>query len=519
MPLGVSLTLYDGSTPLAEMDGIKAFWWDYADPMDTDWPIGCADNLATDSSGNLKIDLTWVTQLQENDYGFLLLWREGTSYQQDRIFAGRVPVTTVTSGQRMRRNSGFIRPSDWPAIWDGESESVEKAEMVISVWPQPTGGTGNRIAIKAQGAFTIDWGDGSTPENFASGATAEHIYDYGNTNLIPCSEGYKTAKLVLTPQSGQNITLLDLSQRPSAVIAGGNYQWANPILDFVGRLPSLTSLSIYDLNAAGTSTLRLCRRFWLTDSDSFSTKFAGMFALRDCVLVARNGADLSGDPAGVAGFSHGYSLLIPPYISGFGSNVSFSNVFNSCTSLKVVPKWPWATVASSLLGCFAVSGITRAEIDIGTKAIDISSLFWNCYSLERVSLNAPNATNVALLFHGCRSLTTIDQLNLPNPLPADLSYLFYECRSLKVLPELNYTSGHSTYAMFTRGQLIRAKLPGMATTFDISNQALGAHALNELFGSLGTVSGQTITVTGNYGISEAGYDRTIAANKGWTIVE
>ncbi len=391
MPLGVSLTLYDFATPLAEVDGIKAFWWDYEDPMDTDWPIGRADNLATDSSGNLKIDLTWVTQLQEYDYGFLLLWREGTSYQQDRIFAGRVPVTTITSGQRMQRNSGFVRPSDWPAIWDGESE-IEKAEMVIGVWPQPTSGTGNRIAIKAQGAFTIDWGDGSTPENFASGATAEHIYDYANTNLVPCSEGYKTAKLVLTPQSGQSITLLDLSQRPSAVIANGNYHWANPILDFVGRLPSLTSLTIYNSNASGVSTLRLCRRFWLTDSASFSTKFSDMFTLLDCVLVARNGADISGSFSTPAGFSGCLSLIIPPHIPIFSSNVSFANVFNNCKALKVAPKWPWATVASSLEECFSYSGITRAEIDIGTKAITIAYLFYNCNLLRRVSLNAPNAT-------------------------------------------------------------------------------------------------------------------------------
>ncbi len=464
MPLGVSLTLYDGSTPLAEVDGIKAFWWDYADPVDTDWPIGRADNLATDSSGNLKIDLTWVTQLQEYDYGFLLLWREGTSYQQDRIFAGRVPVTTVTSGQRMQRNSGFVRPPDWPDIWDGESE-IEKAEMVIGVWPQPTSGTGNRIAIKAQGAFTIDWGDGSTPENFASGATAEHIYDYANTNLVPCSEGYKTAKLVLTPQSGQSITLLDLSQRPSAVIANGNYYWANPILDFVGRFPSLTGMSIYLFHSSGASSLSLCRRFWLTDSNSFSVAFSDMFSLLDCVIVARNGVNTA-----LSWFSDCYSLVIPPYISAFVSNASFQYAFIRCRSLKVVPKWPWATVASDLYSCFSGSGITRAEIDIGTKAISIARLFYDCRQLRRVSLNAPNATSVSYLFTDCLSLTTIDQLNLPNPLPADLTELFNDCRALKVLPELNYTSGHTTTNMFTRGQLIRAKFPGMASTFSIANQ-------------------------------------------------
>jgi hypothetical protein len=44
---------------------------------------------------------------------------------------------------------------------------------------------------------------------------------------------------------------------------------------------------------------------------------------------------------------------------------------------------------------------------------------------------------------------------------------------------------------------------------------LSAAALDEIYTNLPTVVGQTITVTGNYGI--AGDDPTIATAKGWTV--
>ena len=47
------------------------------------------------------------------------------------------------------------------------------------------------------------------------------------------------------------------------------------------------------------------------------------------------------------------------------------------------------------------------------------------------------------------------------------------------------------------------------------NGTLSSDALNEIYTNLATVTGQTITVTGNYGT--AGDDPTIATAKGWTV--
>ncbi len=53
-------------------------------------------------------------------------------------------------------------------------------------------------------------------------------------------------------------------------------------------------------------------------------------------------------------------------------------------------------------------------------------------------------------------------------------------------------------------------------TFSVANAKMSATALNEMYSILPTVTGQTVTVTGNYGVS--GDDPTIATVKGWTVV-
>jgi hypothetical protein len=42
-------------------------------------------------------------------------------------------------------------------------------------------------------------------------------------------------------------------------------------------------------------------------------------------------------------------------------------------------------------------------------------------------------------------------------------------------------------------------------------------ALNEIFTGLPVVTGQTITVSNNFGTGEAGYNPSIATAKGWTV--
>jgi hypothetical protein len=98
--------------------------------------------------------------------------------------------------------------------------------------------------------------------------------------------------------------------------------------------------------------------------------------------------------------------------------------------------------------------------------------------------------------------------------------MFSGCSSLQTIPPMD-TSGVSSSANFANAYLAagltRIQATGQRFTFSVASQRLSAVALNEIFTGLPTVTGQTITVTGNYGINEAGYDPTIATAKGWTV--
>jgi hypothetical protein len=75
-------------------------------------------------------------------------------------------------------------------------------------------------------------------------------------------------------------------------------------------------------------------------------------------------------------------------------------------------------------------------------------------------------------------------------------------------------SGYST-TFSTCTSLSRIRATGIRFTFTLASLKLSATALNEIYTNLPTVTGQTITVSGNYGTT--GDDPTIATAKGWTV--
>jgi len=74
----------------------------------------------------------------------------------------------------------------------------------------------------------------------------------------------------------------------------------------------------------------------------------------------------------------------------------------------------------------------------------------------------------------------------------DMSYMFNNCYALSSIKMIN-----------------------IKESFSILNCSLDAAALNELYTNLSTVTGKTITVTGNPGVT--GDNPAIATAKGWTV--
>jgi hypothetical protein len=97
--------------------------------------------------------------------------------------------------------------------------------------------------------------------------------------------------------------------------------------------------------------------------------------------------------------------------------------------------------------------------------------------------------------------------------------MFNNCNSLAFVPALvttTVTAASGFANMFLNcNSLARIKASDFRFTFSVANCKLSAAALDEIYTNLPTVVGQTITVSGNYGI--AGDDPTIATAKGWTV--
>ena len=169
-------------------------------------------------------------------------------------------------------------------------------------------------------------------------------------------------------------------------------------------------------------------------------------------------------------------------------------MFYSCYSLQTVPLFNTAAVTN------------------------ISGMFVNCYSLQTVPLfNTAAVTNMSYTFYNCYSLQTVPLFN--TAAVTNISGMFYNCYSLQAVPSLNVsavTSSSNFSSMFSGCRsLIRIQASRFNYTFSVASCKLSATALNEIYTNLPTVTGQTITVTGNWGTATD--TPSIATAKGWTV--
>jgi hypothetical protein len=169
-------------------------------------------------------------------------------------------------------------------------------------------------------------------------------------------------------------------------------------------------------------------------------------------------------------------------------------MFNVCNSLQIIP----------LLNTSAGN--------------NFSSMFNGCGALQSIPLlNTSLGTNFSFMFSYCYSLMSIPLLN--TALGTNFSYMFYSCFSLQSIPALVMSGALSStdYGnLFTScGQLAKMSAIGIKWTLTVASLKLSGTALNEIYTNLATVTGRTITVTSNWGVSTD--DPSIATAKGWTV--
>jgi len=565
MPVGVSLQLFDGSTPIASMSDIHACWWD-DQPIEFQDPLGKSKLVSTDASGYISLDLDDITSRVAGEYGWLLLYKPNTSnYNNSPMFFGRVQLSTVTSGVDMYYyDPEWKRPSDWltlPTLTGTE----DKVHLLVAVEPESTQ---NGVAFTCTNAYTVDWGDGVI-ENFASGAIATHQYDYTSTALngTLTSEGFKQAIITITPQGAGVLLSVSLQQKYLSSYAS---EYVTPYLDIELSLPNAGSNGLTISQFTQTVTHSRCRRVAIRNegqAKNYNSRFNGMRSLMEVILP-----DMSQATSIQNMFNSCRDLRALPRMTFGSSMTSASDFCNGCISLKRVPKYTLpvqcttvatmfyqtrslkyfpgivangATTANSMFAGTSTSGsglINSGPIYLNACAnmssmfaqcsnlkvqpdiyvangtlTNASSMFLNCYALEKAKLLDTSATtNMSNMFNGCQVIKEIPTYS--TGACTDFSSMFANCHSLKSVPALNMSAGTTFASMLTACRSLSEFL-ATGARYSISFNApsrMSASALNTMYTNLGTAAGaQTITVTGNFGAATD--DPTIATAKGWTV--
>jgi len=169
-------------------------------------------------------------------------------------------------------------------------------------------------------------------------------------------------------------------------------------------------------------------------------------------------------------------------------------------------------------------------------------MFGHCYSLQSVPLfNTANVTNMSYMFNGCYSLQSVPLFNTANV--TNMSSMFEDCYSLRFVPLFNTAKVTDMSNMFNGcyslvavaalsvgavtsitdifgscSSLASAPLSGTAISISYAGCNLARDEIVAIFNGLATVTGQTITITGNWGVASlTDADRKIATDKGWAI--
>ena len=217
-------------------------------------------------------------------------------------------------------------------------------------------------------------------------------------------------------------------------------------------------------------------------------------------------------------FHQCYSLTTVPLFDT--SNVTdMTYMFRECYALATVPLFDTGNVTtmdSMFDNCFS---LTTVPFFNTSNVTNMNRMFGGCYSLTTVPLfDTSTVTNMTFMFSNCISLTTVPLFDTSNV--TNMTGMFSFCQSLTSVPSLVVTAVTSSvnfssmFAICNSNTRIQAK--DFRFTFSVGNNKLSARALNEIYTNLPTATGQTITVSGNYGITND--DPTIATAKGWTVI-
>lgn len=350
---------------------------------------------------------------------------------------------------------GWVRPADWLPI-PAPASGTQMFKGLLAIFPDD----GNMIAVNAYANYTVDWGDGSPPENFATNVKAYHTYDYASiSDATICSRGYKQVVVTITPQSGNNLTFVSTAVTP--LLWTSAYQSA-PWLDISINAPLMTAIQI----GASSIKMGMLERLRIGQNiiSTWAYAMANCYVLRICEIAF--GATMTGVNTGM--YLNCYLLEVPPLPAYLGGVTGAHSMLLNTVSMKYLSSAGSFSACQNFTLFASGSGLVEATIDM-SAATTCNSALSNNYAMRKAHITANP------------SLTTVD-----------------------------YGS------IFTNaGSLVDCVVTGCRNSISIAGSKMSATAINTFLTSLGNGAGKTATIAGAFGAATC--DRSIATTKNWTV--
>ena len=344
-------------------------------------------------------------------------------------------IDAITGGRSSPVINEWVRPSDWLPITKPDGTS-QKVVGLFAVFDSDT----NYVAFSANSPYTVDWGDGSAPENYATNVQCQHKYTFASIDpTTTTAEGYRQVIITITPQSGQNLSSINFQKYHSEV--GSNYgftAWLE-LYASASHADVLGGLSNWMVTTTQTMIPMLKAVYILpcntvVDNRMGATMFRGQAENVEYVEISRPNVTLIG--AGV--FSYLRLIKKFNFHPSIKATTTAKDLFLECNSLVEAPM-----------------------IDL-SNCPDTSYMFSNCSNLQTVpQYVTTNVTSMFSMFNGCRSLETVPLLNMQNN--TTMQNMFAACYVLKEVPLFNTAKVTSFQGAFTSCQNLRS-IPAFNTS-------------------------------------------------------
>jgi hypothetical protein len=324
---------------------------------------------------------------------------------------------------------------------------ISSAEQKIALLVFISNDSSNYLAFTIAGNYTVDWGDGTAPQNVSSGTAAQYSYDYNTfdpTNSTLTSNGFKQAWVIITPQGGANITSVNLQTRHSSMVATNYY--SQPIHEIYLSAPSLTSLTIGTISPTTAVFPRRCRYINFINTGTLTSFASLLYNMYSLLLVDVGVTAAVTNTSGM--FIFCYSLLDVRFSSNanLAGLLNASSMFYDCRSLLIAPLFNTAAVTNMSTMFYQCYSLVSVPLYDTRSCINMSQMFYTCYSLKTVPLfNTVRVTDMGSMFYLCTGLVSVPLFN--TIAVTTMNSMFYQGHSLETVPLFN------TIAVTNMGQM------------------------------------------------------------------